>query len=227
MVLWQTRKLQVIVNLQLPAGIPTFSTLVFCEARKRMAAQPHTELEELSLCTPALPAENSAWNTLSEGICSDLREMGYLILADPRSSGDEENVTNPSAVRQLASRLYVAGGGQQPGQAHLIDLHEGVVPHDDIVTESSPWPRNSVTATADCVISTTLGGAIHASNGVAMSTTHLRNQSASETRQHAPWSVSVDPSTPFLARYQAGGVVDIFLAAEHTHTQEGADLHSM
>ena len=221
LVMWQVRKLQAIWSMALPTAFPNYATVVFCEAPGRPQRELCAGLEDVSVRTPALPADNSAWNTICEGTCDDLREMGYLVLSDPCIT--VENGLGASSAKveiasQVVQRLYITGGAHQPGQVHLMDLRETVALQTNTAFPAcSPGVRRSVAASQDCIVSVSHDGTIYASNGASMSSAHIPIEASAEKGEFNACCVCIEATSPFIVRYAHGGNVDVFYATNQPH----------
>ena len=221
LILWQTRKLQAIWSMELDEASVSYSTISFCRSSKSNILQLLSDLEDFSCRTPALPADNSAWNTVCEGTCNEFREIGCLILSDPQIDAHTGHTAKTCVPlkSKVFYRLYITGGGQQPGQAHLFDLHEMVGERDIDNEMAENFPIScSVMGTTNSIISVSRNGCIYVTKAdgcVLKVTSQLlldgEGWRHSDHKEEFPWSLSLAPNMPLIARYIDGGHVDVFL----------------
>ena len=213
LVVWQIRKLTAVFALPLPA-LPSFCTLAAFQPTSAPGVKPSQLtccLTELCGRTPALPSDLSAWNTLSEGINDDLRDVARLALADTADDG-------AVLTRCLELGLLLAGGGRQrPGQAHLIDLSctssSANVPEalpntpGEAIISSRSWQPRSVVAAGQCVLSADVDGTVRCVDSF---------RSFSAVMNALPGtaiSVSCHPERPLFTRFTPEGHVEVLLAS--------------
>ena len=255
LVVWQVRKLQVVFVLPL-LGLADFGTLALFTRPASSAAgtpvdagnqQPArslvTSLDEMARRTPPLPAENSAWSTLCEGPCEGLRELGCLAFADPLPAAPRGGRQEKGGAPRETFLLVLAGGGRQPGQAHLLSLkgHENPRKGSDGLDaqlregtraggcgDGDSHQGRSLFGLGSCAISleeTAQGPRLELSDGASRTQVELPIPKDAGAPDHPGSSecggafsrlVCANPSLPFLVVSQPGGSLDVLLANAST-----------
>jgi len=263
LIVWQVRKLQVVFVLPL-LGLADFGTLaLFTLPVSAAAGTPEgcsrpadagsqqsacsrslvTSLDEVARRTPPLPADTSAWNTLCEGPCEGLRELGCLAFADPLPAAPRGGRQEKGGAPRETFLLVLAGGGRQPGQAHLLSLkgHEnprkGSDGPDAQLREGTraggrgdgdSHQGRSLFGLGSCAISleeTAQGPRLELSDGASRTQVELPIPKDAGAPDHPGSSecggafsrlVCANPSLPFLVVSQPGGSLDVLLANAST-----------